>query len=82
MKLKEMRDRSVLNRVSEAWVVFSEPMEMPTAEQYDESWVSEVHGVFDAPEAAAQYADVLFHRNRDRCYGYERVPPMIEGGFE
>lgn len=77
-----MQDHNVLNRVAEVWEVFSEPVEMPTDEEYQRDWVSRVHGVFDTPQAAAHYADVLFHHDHSRCYGYRLVDPLRTEYFQ
>lgn len=69
MDSRFMACSNVGNRVSELWVVVSEPCEVPEQEEWECEFQCSVHGVFDCEDAAETYAFQLSNQDRTRAYG-------------
>lgn len=64
-----VQNANVGNRVSELWVVVSEPFDLPSDDEFDRDFITSVHGVFDSMDAANEYAFYLSRNDRNRVYG-------------
>lgn len=69
---------NVGNRVSELWVVVSEPCDVPEHEDWNDEFQCSVHGVFDCEDAADDYAFQLSKEDGTRAYGALRCPKVGE----
>lgn len=79
---REIQSHNVGNYVSEVWVVVSEPMELPSEEEWDDDVNVGVHGAFDDMVAAEEYAIELQSADRDRFYAALRVRPLDRATYE
>lgn len=77
-----IQDHNVGNYVSEVWVVVSEPMELPSEEEWDDDVNVGVHGAFDDMVAAEEYAIELQRADRDRFYAALKVRPLERATYE
>lgn len=82
MDWRAIQNANVGNRVSELWVVVSEPMELPSEEEWDDDVSVGVHGAFDDMVAAEEYAIELQRADRDRFYAVLRVRPLERATYE
>lgn len=64
-----IQNANVGNRVSELWVVVSEPFDLPSEDEFNRDFITSVHGVFDSKHAAYEYSLYLQRNDRDRVYG-------------
>ena len=71
-------DSDVAKMHKQVVVVFSEPFDAPTEEEYQRDFACKVHAVFDDVHAAAKYASVMQCRDRTRFYGWSKVEPAEE----
>lgn len=76
MDSRFMACSNVGNRVSELWVVVSEPCEVPEQEEWEDDFQCSVHGVFDCEDAADTYAFKLSKQDVTRAYGALRCPTV------
>lgn len=76
MDSRFMARSNVGNRVSELWVVVSEPCEVPEQEEWNDEFQCGVHGVFDREDAADNYAFRLSKQDGTRAYGALRCPTV------
>ena len=79
---REIQDHNVGNYVSEVWVVVSEPMELPSEEEWDDDISIVVHGAFDDMVAADTYASELQGADFGRFYAALKVEPLDRATYE
>ena len=64
-----IQNANVGNRVSELWVVVSEPFDLPSDDKFNRDFITSVYGVFDSMDAANEYSLYLQRNDRNRVYG-------------